>query len=193
MDIYEIDELEVARVSDEQAAAIGRLTVSFNFLESCVAESIAFMVHPPSGDTTHVLLDRLGFEAKVGRLEAVVKHHAAALGMSAVLGDGAGQIETWAAESLTQLPGLLKRLRSAAEFRNGLVHCKVSMGREGAVTLLSRSGAEITSNPETITTEARRIGGLGIAVVSFGQQFWGSVRNFGQRKQNAGPEPEGSE
>jgi hypothetical protein len=47
-------------------------------------------------------------------------------------------------------------------------------------TLISRAGLEITSDTATISAEARRIGGLGIAVAMFGQQFHGSVRNFKQ-------------
>ena len=53
-------------------------------------------------------------------------------------------------------------------------------------TLISRAGLEITSDTATISAEARRMGGLGIAVAMFGQQFHGSVRNFKQLRAREG-------
>jgi hypothetical protein len=100
----------------------------------------------------------------------------------------ADQIHKWATESIGQLPLLLKRLREAADFRNRLVHSMVILKpnqRHG--TLISRAGVEVTADASTISAEAKRIGALGIAVVTFGQQFHGSVRNFKQlRKRNRG-------
>jgi hypothetical protein len=53
-------------------------------------------------------------------------------------------------------------------------------------TLTSRAGVEITSDAGTICAEATRMGGLGIAVAMFGQQFHGSVRNFKQLRARSG-------
>ena len=187
MTIFDIEELDVAHVTDEQAAAIGRLALSFNFLESCIDEAISFIISPPDASGIGVLTARLGFDAKVSRLEAIVKHFRHSLAMPDAAEATADQIHTWAAESIGQLPGLLKRLRDAAEFRNRLVHSKIVLKpnqRHG--TLISRAGVEITSDPPTISAEARRIGGLGIAVASFGQQFHGSVRNFKQLRARSG-------
>jgi len=122
----------------------------------------------------------------VSRLEAVVKHFQHSLGMPNTAEPTADQIHKWAAESIGQLPMLLKRLRDAAEFRNRLVHSMVTLRpnqRRGM--LISRTGVEVTADPTTIIAEAKRIGALGIAVATFGQQLHGSVRNFKQlRKRN---------
>lgn len=69
MTIFEIEELDVAHVTDEQAAAIGRLALSFNFLESCIDGAISFIISPPDASAIGVLTARLGFDAKVSRLE----------------------------------------------------------------------------------------------------------------------------
>jgi hypothetical protein len=187
MTIFDIKELDVAHVTDEQAAAIGRLALSFNFLESCIDEAISFIISPRDASGIGVLTDRLGFDAKVSRLEAIVKHYRHSLAMPNAAEATADQIHTWAVESIGQLPTLLKRLRDAAEFRNRLVHSKIKLKhnqRHG--TLVSRAGVEIASDPSTISAEARRMGGLGIAVAMFGQQFHGSVRNFKQLRARRG-------
>ena len=113
MTIFEIEELDVAHVTDEQAAAIGRLALSFNFLESCIDEAISFIISPPDAPGIGVLTARLGFDAKVSRLEAIVKHFRHSLTMPDATEATADQIHTWAAESIGQLPVLLKRLRDA--------------------------------------------------------------------------------
>lgn len=116
-----------------------------------------------------------------------MKHYRDSLTMPDATEAAADQIHTWAAESIGQLPVLLKRLRDAAEFRNRLVHSMIVLKpnqRHG--TLISRVGMEITSDPVTIFAEARRMGGLGIAVAMFGQQFHGSVRNFKQLRARSG-------
>ena len=56
--------------------------------------------------------------------------------------------------------------------------------------LTSRAGVEVTADPSTISTEAKRIGALGIAVVTFGQQFHGSVRNFRKLRRGDAPREE---
>lgn len=188
MTIFEIEELDVAHVTDEQATAIGKLALSFNFLEYCLEEAISFTVSPPDASAIGVLIARLGFDAKVSRLEAIVKHFQHSLVMANAAEPVTDQIHKWAAESIGQLPLLLKRLRDAADFRNRLVHSMVTPKpnqRHG--TLISRAGVEVTADPSTISAEAKRIGALGIAVVTFGQQFHGSVRNFKQlRKRSRG-------
>jgi hypothetical protein len=179
MTTFDIEELDVAQVTDELAAAIGKLALSFNFLESCIDEAISFIISPPDASAIGVLTKRLGFEAKISRLEAIVKYFQHSLAMPKAADATLEQVHNWAAESISELPGLLKRLRDAAEFRNRLVHSRITLKpnqRHG--TLISHAGMEVTSDPSTITSEARRIGGLGIAVAMFGQQFHGSVRNF---------------
>ena len=181
MTIFEIEELEVAHVTDEQATAIGKLALSFNFLESCVEEGISFIISPQDPSAIGILTRRLGFDAKVSRLEAIVKHFQHSLSLPQKWEPPADQVHKWAAESIGQLSVLLKRLRDAAEFRNRLVHAVVTPNpNQPHGTLTSRAGIEVTADPTTISTEAKRIGALGIAVITFAQQFRGSVRNFRQ-------------
>jgi hypothetical protein len=187
MTIFDIEELDVAHVPDEQAAAIGRLALSFNFLESCIDEAISFIISPPDAPGIGVLTARLGFDANVSRLEAVVKHFRHSLAMPDAAEATADQVHAWAAESIGQLPGLLKGLRAAAEFRNRLVHSMIKLKANQLYgTLISRAGLEVTSDAATISAEARRMGGLGIAVAMFGQQFHGSVCNFKQLRARGG-------
>jgi hypothetical protein len=158
MNIFDIEELDVAHVTEEQAAAIGRLALSFNFLESCIDEAISFIISTKDASDASaigVLTARLGFEAKVSRLEAIVKHFQHSLEMPKAAGVSAAQVDSWAAESIGQLPGLLKRLRDAAEFRNRLVHSRIILKpnqRHG--TLISGAGVEVTSDPSVISCEA---------------------------------------
>jgi predicted RNase H-like HicB family nuclease len=92
MTIFEIEELDVAHVTDEQAAAIGRLALSFNFLESCIDEAISFIISPPDASGIGVLTARLGFDAKVSRLEAIVKHFRHSLTMPDATPDAPGAL-----------------------------------------------------------------------------------------------------
>jgi len=179
---YKIDELEVAHVDDAQAAAIGRLTLSFNFLEAALASAMTYMLSG-NGAEIDVLLVRMSFSQKVDRLDALVKFFAKSLGMPEKVGPDATQIDKWAAEGMAEWLELREKMRKASEFRNGLVHCTVDFPRTGPrrARLLSKSGAELNSDAETIAQESKRLGALGVEVFGFGQQFLGSIRNFKAR------------
>jgi hypothetical protein len=115
-------------------------SLSFNFLESCIEEAISFAINPLDASAIRVLTARLGFDAKVGRLEAIVKHFQHSFAMPK-------------APEPT-------RLRAAADFRNRLVHSTISLKpdrRHG--TLISR-GVVVTESAAT----ARRIGRFALLV-----------------------------
>lgn len=180
--IYKIDELDVAHVDDAQAAAIGRLTLSFNFLEASLNYATTFMLSTNATAEIDVLMGRMTFQQKIDRLDALVKFFARSLNMPAEATPNAAQVDKWAAESLAEWLALRERVRKAAEYRNGLIHCTVDPRRDKPnPRLLSRSGAELSSDAESIAHEAKRFGALGIEIVSFGQQFRGSIRNFKKR------------
>src|SRR4051812_33672370 len=95
---YKIEELDVAHVDDAQAAAIGRLTLSFNFIEACLNQAIAMMLDPKAEPQLEVLMGGMTFQKKIDRLDALVKFFVRSLNMPTEAPPDANQVDKWAVE-----------------------------------------------------------------------------------------------
>jgi hypothetical protein len=157
LNIFNIQEVDVAHISDAQAVAIGKLTIAFNYLEFALTETIRAIV---GGEfrRTHALVDRLTFSTKVEHLRKQVGFLREDL-EAPLATELTAQERAWIEQNLNNGTELVKRLRQANEFRNSVVHCRASPRKPWEHGRLTIRGVEIMSEPEIIAARALEFGG----------------------------------